>query len=194
MVIALPCALGMTALSKPILSLLYGALPTEEIHVASVLLSLSGASIVFLAVMQTAVSVCQAVGKPYATVVIVSLSIVVKALLNLVLLPMDNINIYGAAISETMCYLFATVCVIIYLKVKVGLKLDFAQSFLKPLSAGMLMTLCITLFVALAEKFVSSALGTLLLIGASGVVYFVAVFWLKVFDKNELKLASAKKG
>lgn len=192
MVIALPCALGMTALSKPILSLLYGALPTEEIHVASVLLSLSGASIVFLAVMQTAVSVCQAVGKPYATVVIVSLSIVVKALLNLVLLPMDNINIYGAAISETMCYLFATVCVIIYLKVKVGLKLDFAQSFLKPLSAGMLMTLCITLFVALAEKFVSSALGTLLLIGASGVVYFVAVFWLKVFDKNELKILPSK--
>ena len=192
MVIALPCALGMTALSKPILSLLYGALPVEEIHVASVLLSLSGASIVFLAVMQTAVSVCQAVGKPYATVVIVSLSIVVKALLNLVLLPMDNINIYGAAISETMCYLFATVCVIIYLKVKVGLKLDFAQSFLKPLSAGMLMTLCITLFVALAEKFVSSALGTLLLIGAAGVVYFVAVFWLKVFDKNELKILPSK--
>ena len=91
-----------------------------------------------------------------------------------------------------MCYLFATVCVIIYLKVKVGLKLDFAQSFLKPLSAGMLMTLCITLFVALAEKFVSSALGTLLLIGAAGVVYFVAVFWLKVFDKNELKILPSK--
>ena len=46
--------------------------------------------------------------------------------------------------------------------------------------------------VALAEKFVSSALGTLLLIGASGVVYFVAVFWLKVFDKNELKILPSK--
>ena len=102
---------------------------------------------------------------------------------------MDNINIYGAAISETMCYLFATVCVIIYLKVKVGLKLDFSQSLLKPLSAGMLMTLFITLCVAFAEKFVSNTLGTLAMIAVAGVVYFVAVFWLKVFDKNEFQIA-----
>ena len=192
LVIALPCALGMTVLSKPILSLLYGALPAEEIYTASVLLSLSGASIVFLAVLQTAISVCQAVGKPYATVVIVSLSIVVKAVLNLVLLPMDNINIYGAAISETMCYLFATVCVIIYLKVKVGLKLDFAQSFVKPLSAGMLMTLCITLCVTLAEKFLSNTIGTLIVIALAGAVYFATIFWLKVFDKNEFKVLPSK--
>ncbi len=192
LVIALPCALGMTVLSKPILQLLYGALPTDEIHTASVLLSLSGASIVFLAVLQTAVSVCQAVGKPYATVVIVSLSIVVKAILNLVLLPISNINIYGAAISETMCYLFATVCVIIYLKVKVGLKLDFAQCLVKPLSAGMLMTLCITIFVTFVGALVANKLGTLLLIALAGVVYFLAVFWLKVFDKNELKILPSK--
>lgn len=192
LVIALPCALGMTVLSKPILGLLYGALPTEEIHTASVLLTLSGASIIFLAVLQTAVSVCQAVGKPYATVVIVSLSIVVKAILNAILLPISNINIYGAAISETMCYLFATVCVIIYLKAKVGLKLDFSQCLVKPLSAGMLMTLCITLCVAFAERLFASKLGTLLLIAVACVVYFLTVFWLKVFDKNELKVLPSK--
>lgn len=192
MVIALPCALGMTVLSKPILQLLYGALPADEIYTASVLLSLSGASIIFLAVLQTAVSVCQAVGKPYATVVIVSLAIVVKAILNLVLLPMPNINIFGAAISETMCYLFAAVCVIIYLKVKVGLKLNFTQCLLKPLSAGMLMTLCITLCVTFAEVLLSNTLGTLALIATAGIVYFVAVFWLKVFDRNELKILPSK--
>ena len=192
LVIALPCALGMTVLSRPILQLLYGALPADEIHTASVLLSLSGASIVFLAVLQTAVSVCQAVGKPYATVVIVSISIVVKALLNLVLLPISNINIYGAAISETMCYLFATVCVIIYLRAKVCLRLDFNQSIIKPLSASMLMTLCITLCVTFAESFLSNPLGTLVLIAIAGIVYFATVFWLKVFDKNEFKILPSK--
>lgn len=191
-VIALPCALGMTALSKPILQLLYGALPTDEIYTASVLLSLSGASIVFLAVLQTAVSVCQAVGKPYATVVIISLAIVVKAVLNAILLPNVNINIYGAGISETMCYLFATVCVIIYLKIKVGLQVDFSQCLLKPLSAGMLMTLCITVCVTFAQKVFCNNFGTLLLIAVAGTVYFATVFWLKVFDKNELKIMPTK--
>lgn len=188
LVIAIPCALGMIALSRPILQLLYGGLPAEEITVASMLLSLSGLSIVFLAYMQTAVSVCQAIGKPYASVVIVAFAIVVKALVNLFTLPNPQINIYGAAISETLCYLFATVCVTIYLRKKADLKLDLNQCLVKPLSAGCLMTLCITVAVLFADNVFSGTLGTLLLIALSGVIYVSTVFTLKVFTKNELTM------
>ena len=187
LIIALPCALGMIALSQPILQLLYGRLPSDEIYTASVLLSLSGISIVFLAVMQTCVSVCQAVGKPYATVIIVSLAIVVKAVVNIVLLPNPSINIYGAGISESLCYLFATVCVIIYLNKKVGLKIDFAQCVLKPVSAGMFMTLMIVVAIVFASKLVVSTIGTLTLILLSGCVYFGVLAWLKVFDVTEIR-------
>lgn len=187
LVIALPCALGMIALSQPILQLLYGGLPADEIYTASILLSLSGISIVFLAVLQTCVSVCQAVGKPYATVIIVSLAIVVKAVANIVLLPNPNVNIYGAGISESLCYLFATVCVIIYLNKKVDLKIDFTQCVLKPVSAGMFMTLMIVLAVVFASKLVVSTLGTLTLIVLSGCVYFGVIASLKVFDVRELR-------
>ena len=188
LVIAIPCALGMIALSKPILQLLYGGLPAEEIHVASMLLSISGLSIVFLAYMQTAVSVCQAVGKPYASVVIVSVSIVVKALVNLFTLPNAQINIYGAAISETLCYLFATICVTIYLRVKVGLKLDMGSSLIKPMAAGCLMTLCITVATLFGGKVFGGTFGTLILIALSGVIYISTVFTLKVFNKSELSM------
>ncbi len=192
LVIALPCALGMIALSRPILRLLYGSLPTEEIYVASVLLSLSGLSIVFLAITQTAISVCQAVGKPYATVVIISLSIVVKALCNLILLPNPQINIYGAAISETLCYLFAAVCVILYLRKKIGLKLEITSSLVKPLSATMVMTLFITICVAFGGKKFQSNWGTLMLIAFAGIVYFGAMFALGVFDSSELMRYKSK--
>ena len=192
LVIALPCAFGMIALSRPILQLLYGSLPQEEIYVSSVLLSLSGMSIVFLAIMQTCVSVCQAVGKPYATVVIVSLSIVVKAAVNLALLPNSQINIYGAAISETLCYLFATVCVIIYLARKVKLKIDVNACILKPLAAGLLMTLFITVALTLLDNFFVGTLGTLLMIASAGGIYFGALFALKVFDRSELAFLPVK--
>ena len=131
LVISLPCAFGMIALSKPILQLLYGSLPQEEIYIASVLLSLSGLSIVFLAVVQTCVSVCQAVGKPYATVVFVSLAIVVKAVINCFCCP-TTIKYLRGGNFRTMCYLFATLCVIIYLRVKVGLKMDVTTCLVKP--------------------------------------------------------------
>lgn len=192
LVIALPCALGMIALSRPILELLYGSLPENEIYISSILLSLSGMSIVFLAITQTAISVCQAVGKPYATVVIVSLSIVVKAVCNLILLPNQNINIFGAAISETMCYLFAAVCVIIYLRKKIGLKVDVTASLVKPVSCAMVMTLFITLCVAFWQRLFASKLGTLALIGLAGIAYFCALLLLGVFDSSELRRAKSK--
>lgn len=193
LVIALPCAFGMAALSQQILSLLYAGLPAEEIHVAAVLLSLSALSIVFLAVVLTCVSVCQAVGKPYATVVFVSLAIAVKAVVNLFLLPVDEINIYGAAISETLCYLFATVCVIIYLRTKVGLKMDVMQCLLKPTAAGLVMTLFITVAVAFAPKVFATSFGTLALIAISVVVYFSVISLLKVFNSGEIPLPTKKR-
>lgn len=192
LVIALPCALGMILLSRPILSLLYGSLPESEIYVSAMLLSLSGLSIVFLAIMQTCVSVCQAVGKPYATVIIVSLSIVVKAVVNLVMLPNPEINIYGAAISETLCYLFATVCVIIYLRVKVGLKTDAIPCLVKPLSSCMLMTLFITVALVFFGGYFAGTVGTLVLIALSALIYLLGLVLLKTFDKNELPFIPAK--
>lgn len=193
LVIALPCALGLIALSLPILSLLYGGLPADEIRIAAVLLSCSGLSVVFLAVLQTCVSVCQAANKPYASVIIVSLAIVVKATVNLVLLPNPKINIYGAAISETMCYLFAAVCVIIYLRAKLRLKIDVNACVVKPLAASMLMMLCVTLALSFAKPLVSSAFGTLLLIAVCGCVYLAAITMLKAFDRSELGLALKQK-
>ena len=192
LVISLPCAFGMIVLSRPILQLLYGSLPASEIYVASILLSLSGLSIVFLAIMQTAVSVCQAVGKPYASVIIISFAIVVKALVNLFTLPNAKINIYGAAISETLCYLFATVYVIIYLKRKVGLKLDANQCIVKPMAAGVLMTLCILIATLFTNGAFASTWGTLLLIALAGGIYFATIFVLKVFDRSELTFLPAK--
>ena len=193
LVIAFPCALGMIMLSRPILELLYGSLPETEIYVSAVLLSLSGLSIVFLAIMQTCVSVCQAVGKPYATVIIISFAIVVKAVVNLFLLPRAQINIYGAAISETLCYLFATVCVIIYLRKKVGLKMDVMQCVIKPLSASMLMTLVITVALAFLSNIFAGTLGTLALIAVAGAIYFVGLYALKVFSRSELSFLPGRR-
>lgn len=185
LVIAIPCSFGLIALSEPILSLLYGGLPHSEIATAAMLLSLSGLSVVFLAIMQTAVSVCQAVGKPYASVVIISLAIVVKAVTNLILLPNPKINIYGAAISETLCYLFAAVCVIIYLKVKIGLKLDVSACVIKPLAAGAAMCLIITVAIAFAKSVFTTTIGTIALIAISAVAYFAAISWLKLFGAED---------
>lgn len=192
-VIALPCAMGMSLLSENILSLLYSSLPTDEIHVSAILLSVSALSIVFLAVVQTAVSLLHAVGKPYVSVVVLAVSIVVKAVVNALLLPIDNINIYGAAISETLCYLFSMVCVIIYTSKVLHLSLDVGNTVLKPIAASLVMTLAITVMTVCVPQFVDSTIGTLCTIALAGLVYLAVTLALKVFDTSEIGLLKANK-
>ncbi len=190
-VIALPCALGLIVLSRQILSLLYGSLPNNEIDIAGRLLSLSGISVLFLAVMQTCVSVFQAINKPYVPVVALSLSIVVKAVGNLLLLP-TSIGIYGSAVSETLCFFFACVVMVVYLGVKCQLSPDIQGCVIKPLAASLVMTLFITVVATFLKSFVDTKIGTVVTVGAAGIVYFVALYLLKVFDKNELYVLPIK--
>ena len=109
----------------------------------------------------------------------------------MLLLPLPSVNVYGAAVSETMCYLFAAICVIIYLKIKVGLKMQ-ASSVLKPLAAGLLMTLFITAALASAPNVFGTSAGTLALIALSAAVYAAALSLLKTFDRQELDLLPVK--
>lgn len=191
-VIALPCALGLIVLSKPILSLLYSNLPYEEIDIAGRLLSLSGISVLFLALMQTCVSVFQAINKPYVPVVGLSLSIAVKAIANLVLLPLPSVGIYGSAISETLCFLVACIIMLGYLAVKCRLVPDVQSCVIKPLAAALVMTLYITVLATFVKFFTDTKLGTVIAVVTAGAVYFVTLYLLKVFDKNELNVLPLK--
>lgn len=191
-VIALPCALGMIALSRNIISLLYSSLPSQEITISAILLSISGISIVFLAIVQTSVSILQGIGKPYVSVVILAVSIIVKAVANLIFLPIDSINVYGAAISETLCYLVASCCVLVYISTKLKFSLDVVGTILKPLCASLIMTVVLSVLVVFCSEFLSTKLGTLIAIALGGIIYIAAVFVLKIFDTRELHMVTSR--
>ena len=70
--------------------------------------------------------------------------------------------------------------------------MDISQCLIKPLSASMLMTLCITLALAFMSNIVEGTLGTLILIAVSGAVYFVGLYVLKVFSRSELSFLPIK--
>ena len=174
------------------MSLLYSNLPYEEIDIAGRLLSLSGISVLFLALMQTCVSVFQAINKPYVPVVGLSLSIAVKAIANLVLLPLPSVGIYGSAISETLCFLVACIIMLGYLAVKCRLVPDVQSCVIKPLAAALVMTLYITVLATFVKFFTDTKLGTVIAVVTAGAVYFVTLYLLKVFDKNELNVLPLK--
>jgi lipopolysaccharide export LptBFGC system permease protein LptF len=70
---------------------------------------------------------------------------------------------------------------------------DVNSSLLKPLASSMMMVLAITLLTAFAKDFVSTTIGTLVVIVIACVVYVVATFTLKVFNPTELKMLPLKR-
>lgn len=183
--ISLPCALGLICLSNPILNLLYSALPKEEIATAATLLSVSGISVVFLSLLSTSIALLQANGKPFVSVVVVACAIFLKGIINFVLLPLPSVNVYGAAISETICYLFASFAVIIYTRKKLSLAIKFEQT-VKPVACASVMSLALTALTVFAKDFVFSVAGTLITILLAMGVYLAFALMLKVFSADEL--------
>ncbi|MDD3831089.1 MAG: polysaccharide biosynthesis protein [Clostridia bacterium] len=189
LVIALPSALGITVMAKPIIGLLYSSLPVQELNTCALLVVLAGISIVSLSLLQTIVATLQALRKPYIAVVMLSIAVVSKLLINLFLLPLENINILGAAISESMCFSLASISGIIYLQVKQKLRIDCLSCAIKPISCCLVMLVGLLSLSLLATDFVNSIMGTIITVSLCAIMYLGALALFKVFGKDEVDIS-----
>lgn len=183
---ACPAALGVSFLSGDILNLLFfGQL--EEIAVSALPLSVLGLGIVPLSLTIPIFSMLIAIGKPYLPVKALMVGVGVKLAGNLILVSMPEVNILGAAISTCICYLLAAIIATMDLVKAAELKISWKNVLLKPLYASLLCGLCAALtrdiFSGWLSKFMvekaAEPLGTLMAIGAGGVVYIVTLVLLK---------------
>ena len=181
-VIVMPCVTGFLFLSAPIVKLLYGGLPQEDLFVAARLLSAVSVGTLLLCYSGTFNSVLQGAGKEYVSLLFVTLSIVVRTVTNAILLQNQKVGIFAIAFSTILCYLVSVICSIVYLRKKVGIKLDLWSTFTKPLAACLALVAVILSARLLAGGLLETSVGTLAVIGFGAVVYGVAVVALKVFE------------
>ena len=130
---ALPCAIGLSVLSSPILICLYNNSRAENS------LSLLALSIIFVCIVSVTTSILQASGKVFIPVVHMLIGGVVKALSNYFLIAVPYLNIGGAPISTFICYfVIATLNISAVMRViKPGFNIkDF---IIKPLVSALVM-------------------------------------------------------
>lgn len=102
--IAIPASLGLGVFAKPLLSLIYAG-QDAAIAVAAPLLSLLALSIVPSAMLTLTGAVLQATGHTLLPVGAMTVGAVIKLLVELCLLQLPQVNIYGAPISTLCCTL-----------------------------------------------------------------------------------------
>lgn len=182
-----PTGLGLSALSGPIVRVLYGDDGSSSI-IAGVLFLLGIASLA--AAMSTPFSsMLQAVGRADLPVKLLLGAMTVKLGVNWVLCGTPEWNIYGAAVGTLLCYLFLAVSQFLFLERAGGVKLSAEKLFLRPLLCAVLCALTawacffgLGLLPGLEGE--APRLGISILCGA--LVYVFGLLLLGSVEKNDL--------
>ncbi|MCL2086357.1 MAG: polysaccharide biosynthesis C-terminal domain-containing protein [Oscillospiraceae bacterium] len=137
LIIGFPLCLGMAVLAEPILNLLYFARPDEAMVCVKPLIILSTGGI-FLALTGALFNIFQAIGRADLQIKIMVMGGMLKLGGNLLLIPIPELNISGAAISTLLCYTFISVTGLITLKHIKGISFCFLPHFTSALINSLL--------------------------------------------------------
>lgn len=116
---------------------------------------------------------------------------IVKLILNLILVPMPEIGVNGAAWASVACHLVAFSIAMTSLRKTIKLNLTFSKFVIKPIIAVTIMGICsyfsyLTLCGIIVQK-----LATIIAIVIAIIIYALAIVALKVFSKEEIQLIPA---
>lgn len=183
--IGVPCALGMSALSRPILYT-FGYL-SSSVESAYPLLSLLAPSTCFVCILSVTNAILQANGFEKKPVISMLAGAGVKIVSNCILIRF--IGMSGTPISTFLCYLTATGLNFFFIVKHVGLKPKMGRMFLKPLFAGIICALSALAAYNLFECFIPSIrLCTLLAIVVAAIIYFALIFAIRAISADDIRL------
>lgn len=160
MIISVPAAVGIGVLGGPIIHLLF-PLASE----GGALLTVGAISILFLALCQTATGILQGIGCIKIPVVGAVLGAIAKIILNYLLIGIPELNVLGAVLSTTGCYLVAAVFDVIMLSKITGVRFDMMGTFLKPIAGATAMGVtALAAYHVMMMLYPSNALATIIAI------------------------------
>ncbi|MBP3580862.1 MAG: polysaccharide biosynthesis protein [Clostridia bacterium] len=193
-IIALPCAIGMGALSRRIVDFLF---KEDEIvsgntvyyarELAGPALRTVAVSIFFLGVISITNSVLQACKKEKYTIISTTSGIVVKIIATWFFSTIPGIGIIGSAIGTVLCYLTIMSLNLLFMEKTVGVFPNIRRVFLKPLTAGVCCGICaVAVSYALDALSIHAKLVTLLSIACAALVYVVVLIMLKGISRDDV--------
>ncbi len=184
MIISIPAAIGMGVLADEILLLLF-----PNYSDGGLLLKWGALSIIFLALCQIITGILQGIGKVATPAKNAFIGSIIKIPINYFLISIPSINVIGAIISTTVCYLIASLLNFITLRKVTKIRPDYNGIFFKPTIASIVMGV----FCYFSYKFIfyfskSNAISTLVSIFIAIIVYLVSLAVIGGFKREDLSL------
>ncbi|KHD35631.1 sporulation protein SpoVB [Clostridium acetobutylicum] len=191
-IIAIPSAVGLSALSNPIYKAIYPS------SVSGYRIMLMGAEVlVFMCLLQIQTSILQGVGKLYLVTLYSLIGVAVKILTNYVLVAIPGINIYGTIIGSIVG--FSTTIILNYLLMKRSMRVKFHmfRFMRKPIIASILMggasygvyyAFNFVILYVTKIQYIANLIGLIFAMVAAVVVYGVVLVFVGGIRKSDMEL------
>ena len=177
-----PCMAGFFVLSGPILAFLYPNAPEGALVLTLLTVSLPFSSINFILN-----GVLYGVGKTFVPAVALTVGSAVKLGLNIWLVNIPNVNIYGAVFSTVVYNVLIFIIEFLVVRRSVKLQIDVMRCFIKPIFSSAVMGV----IVFFTYKLLSGALGntaaTLISVLVGVIVYGALVILTKNLNSEDLE-------
>ena len=180
--IGIPCTIYMCMFAEDILLILF-----PNASNGAGMLKLSSFTIIFIVLTQTINGALQGLGKVNVPVIAFAIGGVIKLILNLILIPINKIAIYGAIISSIVSDIF--ICLICFIALKKCLNNSFRinKFVVKPIISGAFMALSsYAIHSSFANQIKSNFVLLLISIITGMLVYIISIVTTKNLTEEEI--------
>ncbi len=190
LIIALPAAVGLAVLAKPIITLVF--LNNNQ---GSDLMQIGSWFIIINSVVFVQNAILIGIGKPYYSPINVIIGMILKTILNYFLMGIPSINIKGAVISTIIGYLAACVLNQIVIIKHINIKINFKDLLLKPAICSVIMgaaafganfAISFLLKDIIGSYIIRNDISVLFSAAIGGFLYLHLLLRLKVIKSNDI--------
>lgn len=176
-----PCMAGFFVLAGPILKLLYPSVPE-----GSLVLILLTISLPFSSMNYILNGVLYGIGKTFVPAIALSIGSVIKLTLNILLVNIPSINIYGAVFSTVLYNILIFAIELAVVKRHITLQIDVKRCFAKPVFSSIVMGIAVFFVYKLCSALGNTA-ATLVSVFVGVVVYTVLILVTKNLSPEDLE-------
>lgn len=186
MFLTIPCAAGMAALAKPIITMLFH--PEQGLSLSAGIMQIGSLMIVFYALSTLTTGILQGLGQMKQPLINCSIALVLHIILLYVLLTAGNLNIYAVVYANIAFALIVCILNGISIKRFIGYRQEYYKTFVVPAIASVIMGFAAFIVYSFFNAFAGNTIGTVMGILAGVAVYGIGMVAFHGITTEELAM------
>ena len=191
-VIGFPACIGAAVLAEPLLSMLYSG-RAAEVSVCSGAFAVLCTGGLFMIVASAMFGVFQAIGKAHIPLVLMCFSVALKAILNPVLMSVPQLNICGAALATSACYIMVALTGSVILRRELRGKISVFSCVCRPLISSLFCGIAAGIAYNVLKYSAGMPLNVIIAVLSGAFVYGISLIPTVDFRRNRQLIKSNRK-